>query len=758
MSDSLKIQVIVDGSAVTAGMANVASAVDAATAKIKASFGSVANAPEGIQNALMILRNQATMSAEAVNVATAAINELGGSAAAAAPGVQSVGNAAGDTAVKLTAMDRAMAMASGRMAGAAVGAGMLGGSLGRVAAQAGGLGQVLAYAFPVLAVGLLVDMLGKAYEKLRDLELEGLRNEEAWQKIDSSSATALEHIDQQLDRVDTKIVEITRGKLAALQLEMTQIGDGSVQMAAHMLTLFDSIGTQIEKEIPFMDKVKDFYTFVNSNGLVLPNQGELAKAFGADLSKTLDTQGLAAGIEKVGNQIRIVNQQLAANPGDKQLQEYADQLIKVLALLEARQRLEGKEKDANAAEQVKERNAELEKAAEFNDKLIADTKRLAEEDLKALHARQALEKKADEALNKNDTSGDDLRDMEILANAQEQYDTARLTDVKNSAVAQIEVEQERVKELARLGKVSTDQEVAQLNALEQQKLQVEQAYLQKRMAEIEARYVDDDAQAYAKDQAEYSRLLTEKQKAEDQYLKNRQKNIDTASSTEQKTWTTLMNKINSGFDQSIQGLMHGTMTFGKAFATQLDSLLSDFVSFLAHKAEKWGEEQLLELALHSTFLTNLFGLDTANNAAKTAENATAAAAQVTQQAGVAGAAAFASVMASLPFPLNVATAPGVMAAAISTDLSNLSLASAAGGWDVPHDSLAMVHQNEMILPASLSSGIKGLIGSGGGGPQISIQMGDVQAIDAKGVQDVLTKQSAHLVKLMQKELRRTNAI
>src|SRR5208337_1187823 len=43
--------------------------------------------------------------------------------------------------------------------------------------------------------------------------------------------------------------------------------------------------------------------------------------------------------------------------------------------------------------------------------------------------------------------------------------------------------------------------------------------------------------------------------------------------------------------------------------------------------------------------------------------------------------------------------------------------AAAGGWDVPRDSLAYVHKQEMILPASLAGGVRDLVAGGGKGGQ-----------------------------------------
>jgi hypothetical protein len=150
---------------------------------------------------------------------------------------------------------------------------------------------------------------------------------------------SFETLDTQIEHAKEKIAELTEGQVAGLELTMKHIGDGAVEMAGKMTTLFDAIGTQLEKEILLFDKVKDFLFTINTCGLLLPTQGELAKAFGADLAKTLDERGLAAGIEEVGRQIQVVNAKLVKTPGDKQLSEYADQLIEILVCSKGGKRL-----------------------------------------------------------------------------------------------------------------------------------------------------------------------------------------------------------------------------------------------------------------------------------------------------------------------------------------------------------------------------------------------------------------------------------
>lgn len=218
--------------------------------------------------------------------------------------------------------------------------------------------------------------------------------------------------------------------------------------------------------------------------------------------------------------------------------------------------------------------------------------------------------------------------------------------------------------------------------------------------------------------------------------------------------------VNSGMMTLTNQMLRGQVTIGAGFARLGVQMEMAMIQALEKMVLKWVEQHLFMMITHQTWLAQLLGLDAANNAAKTAQSAAAADASVTQQAGIAGAAAFASVMASLPFPENIAAAPGAMAAAISATLGNLSLASAAGGMEVPNDMLAMVHKNEMVLPAGISSGLKTAIGAQPGGQKAAMQANpeqhihmNVHAVDRQGVQRLFKNNSGEMMRTIKKAAR-----
>jgi hypothetical protein len=121
-------------------------------------------------------------------------------------------------------------------------------------------------------------------------------------------------------------------------------------------------------------------------------------------------------------------------------------------------------------------------------------------------------------------------------------------------------------------------------------------------------------------------------------------------------------------------------------------------------------------AIEASSIGQRLAIFAAGEATKQALQTTSNVAQVTSDAGVGAAAAFASVMQALPFPINISTAPGVAAATLGSIEGFASVASAAGGMLVPADgTLSMLHKNEMVLPANLSQAIQRMTASGGGG-------------------------------------------
>jgi hypothetical protein len=247
-------------------------------------------------------------------------------------------------------------------------------------------------------------------------------------------------------------------------------------------------------------------------------------------------------------------------------------------------------------------------------------------------------------------------------------------------------------------------------------------------------------------------VLEEIVKAQERYLKTQERLAKEAA----KPWAEMFKSITSGMDSMIKGILQGTQSLTQAFSrlgTDLLVIMTEALGkiLLKHIAH-WIAVHIIE---KSAALQSLATLIT-GNAAKQAATSVTNVATVTSEAAVAGAAGFASAMLALPFPINVSVAPGVGAAAFATGMAYAPIASAAGGWNiVPADNtLAILHKDEKVLTAGEASLVRNFTGSGGqGGGEIHIHMGDVHAIDARGVADVLRGQADTIASIIQQHQR-----
>jgi hypothetical protein len=296
---------------------------------------------------------------------------------------------------------------------------------------------------------------------------------------------------------------------------------------------------------------------------------------------------------------------------------------------------------------------------------------------------------------------------------------------------------------AGLGRISGTEEVAELQGLLDAKWALDQDYFAKKIAAAEndltarQKFTDEERLAYEK-------FLTDKQKLDIQ-----------AAQASQRTWQTLLQPIQRAFDTAITGIILGTTTLQRAVANIAQSIIAEFVNLGVKMVTNWIAS---ELAM--TTATE------AGAAARTAAEGEGMAAGLAMKALNAlksivtdSAQAFAGIFAFLA-PIMGPAAAGPAAAGEATVMAAAgSIASAAGGWIVPSDQLAMVHQNEMILPAHLSQGLQSMISTNGGaGISASPVVVNVSAIDSQDVRRFFQSNGALLVAALNKAMRNGSAL
>jgi len=186
--------------------------------------------------------------------------------------------------------------------------------------------------------------------------------------------------------------------------------------------------------------------------------------------------------------------------------------------------------------------------------------------------------------------------------------------------------------------------------------------------------------------------------------------------------------MEAGWSQGIQKMLAGQMTLSQGLKAGLGSMANYWADYWIKQGLDEVNHLAISLVRHQ-----------ATDAAKSGSAASAAAAQTTaaatstvvidnaaalsamvriaDSAAVAEAAAYAAYIGIPIVGPELASAAAAAAGATTMGfMGGIALASAAGGWDrVPSDQLAMIHKNEMVLPAPLAQSVRDMAGGGGVG-------------------------------------------
>lgn len=207
--------------------------------------------------------------------------------------------------------------------------------------------------------------------------------------------------------------------------------------------------------------------------------------------------------------------------------------------------------------------------------------------------------------------------------------------------------------------------------------------------------LDAELSTLAQGTAAWNQAYKQRTKIAEDFEKSVRK-INTDLHNEQmQDWKQLGTSIQSTFNDSLNGLILGTMTWQRAMMQEVNAVAEGFLRMGEKIVENWAETQIAKALMTKS-------TDTAS-----------ATGQISAAAGVAAANTFAAISA-IPV-IGPALAPGAAAAAMSEVLGFESLAFAEQGMLLDRDRLVFAHKDEQILPANLSKGMQGLIQAGGAG-------------------------------------------
>jgi hypothetical protein len=305
-----------------------------------------------------------------------------------------------------------------------------------------------------------------------------------------------------------------------------------------------------------------------------------------------------------------------------------------------------------------------------------------------------------------------------------------------------------IEDEAQLGKVSSSEEIAQLKDLLDSEWALEQDYYEKKMSAAES---DSQTQQKLTEQEElaYQKYLTDKDKLDAQAVQN-----------SQKQWQSLLQPVQRALDTSVTGIIMGTTTVQKALSNLAQSIIAEFVnSAVGSVFSSLGK-------LLGGSLLGSGGSGGGGSGDQDFWGGMTGAGESIVGGGV-SAGLFGSGGLFGALGLGSLFSGGGIFGSLFGGIGSLFgfehggiVPSAQGGSMVPSTSLAMLHANEMVLPADISQGLQSMIAGGGGAGSAggTNVMFNVSAMDSQSVAKFFQTNGNLLVSAINRAMRNGSAL
>lgn len=251
-----------------------------------------------------------------------------------------------------------------------------------------------------------------------------------------------------------------------------------------------------------------------------------------------------------------------------------------------------------------------------------------------------------------------------------------LAEVDAMAAHQVELARQRLEYEVQAGLASQADLLAAEQGFEQQRFAIQSQALERRLAQLDP----------SLNPVEYARIKAEILALEQQHQLSMQELANRSALQTSEPVRGMFASIQSGWANALKGMLSGATTMGQGIRAVFGSVFDAVTGMLAQMAAQWVAKQVM---------LQLFGKAMAVDT-------------VIAESAKAGAGGIAS-MAAAPWPLNL-SAPAFGASMASMALAFTSVASAAGGFDVPRglNPLTQLHEEEMVLPARHANVIRDL--------------------------------------------------
>lgn len=445
-------------------------------------------------------------------------------------------------------------------------------------------------------------------------------------------------------------------------------------------------------------------------------------------------QQVAGKRDDVAEQERIVRatqEELAATRDAQNQQRLKNQLVSEEASLVQKRR------------ELKKSELQLELANASNpEETLAKKKQLYDYE-QSLVARNSAQWNQIEAQKVQAQSEYDKHTSEMEKQAAEQS--------RNIALRELDEKRTILRQQVAEGRISHAQLLNADIVLENERTAIERAYWQK-LKEIATEGT-----------SEYKAIVSKMSQLDAEASARRQKTVSRDMQMIVRDYKQAFDQIGSTISSSLMGMLQGTEKFSGLARNVALRIVQYFLDAGIKMVTGWLAGEAAKTTATVSGEAARTGAVAAGNAARTgAEGAAEAASIATKIAGViknivaSAGQTFAGIMAFLS-PIMGPAAAGPAGAGMAAVMSMTSLASAdIGMWNVPHDQIAAIHKNELIMPAKESEALRNLLSSGGQPSSSGTvkQINNFSAMDGASMRRLFQQNDGAILKTLEKAARR----
>jgi len=224
-----------------------------------------------------------------------------------------------------------------------------------------------------------------------------------------------------------------------------------------------------------------------------------------------------------------------------------------------------------------------------------------------------------------------------------------------------------------------------------------------------------------------------------------------AAEASEAAWDRSVGSAVRTFSQGLGRMAEGEESFAKVVRQVEDRVVSSFADGVAQMVTHWLFAETRRTAATTAGAATRTATEEAASQQGLFAHLAAALKQITADAAKAAAGAY-SAVAAIPI-VGPFLAPEAAAAAFAGVMAFEGLASAAGGFDIPHglNPITQLHQNEMVLPATIAQPLRGFLreyqqgaGLGGGrGGDTHISFTHAPTVTARSPDDIVAQLDAN---------------